>query len=362
MGGFFKRGWLLFILIILGVLLVVISVFRFYSYNKPKSNSTEKDKKTIKIGLSMDSLVVERWQTDRDVFVAKARELGADVIVQKANNNTEEQIRQVKYLIDEGVDVLVIIPHDSDAFAYLVSMAKRKGIKVIAYDRLIKNASSDLYVSFDNELVGKLIAKAIVEKVPNGNYVIINGGSEDSNAHYYEKGAMEILKPYIEDKRIKIIKEVWANDWREDVAYNTVDSVLESGENIDGIICGNDGLAEAAIKALSERRLAGKVVVGGQDASLSGCQRIVEGTQQATVYKPIGNLAIKAAEYAVSLANGEFPVTNEKIFDGKEYIPFHMEKPILVDKANMVDVVVKDNFHTIDEIYKNIPKEQWPKQ
>ena len=104
------------------------------------------------------------------------------MLVQNANNDNEEQMRQVRYLIEQGIDILVIIPHDAEASAESVRMAKKAGIKVIAYDRLIRNAGADLYISFDNVKVGEYKAKALLERVPKGNYVIIRGAPTDYNS------------------------------------------------------------------------------------------------------------------------------------------------------------------------------------
>ena len=110
----------------------------------------------IKIGLSMDSLRVERWQKDRDIFTAEAEKLGAEVIVQSADGDERRQNEQAENMITQGVDVLVVIPKDSVAAAQIVQAAHAEGIKVVAYDRLIRESSPDLYISFDNEQVGYL--------------------------------------------------------------------------------------------------------------------------------------------------------------------------------------------------------------
>lgn len=338
--------------------LFTIGIFAYYKFNAGKK-ITAKD---IKIGLSLDSLVVERWQTDRDIFVAKVKQLGGDVIVQSANNDTVDQIDQIKFLISQKIDVLVVIAHDSDALSNIISKAKRQGIKVIAYDRPINKADVDLYISFDNTKVGELMAETLKSKVPKGNYIIINGSKEDYNTHYVNQGFKKYLSPEIQNGDIKIISEVWANSWKEEDAYNCVEDAILKGKKIDAIMCGNDTLAEAAIKALSERRLAGSVYIAGQDAALSGCQSIVEGTQTMTVYKPIRILAQEAGEYAIKLAKGEKINTNSKISDGVYTVPFQMETPISVNKNNMMDIVVKDNFHSKEEIYRNLPLDQWPKE
>ncbi|WP_154651915.1 substrate-binding domain-containing protein, partial [Megasphaera massiliensis] len=125
----------------------------------------------IKIGFSLDTLQEERWQKDRDLFKAAAQKLGADVEVLAANSDDAKQIAQAESLISQGVDILVVVPHNAEATAAIVEKAHEAGIKVLAYDRLIKNSDVDLYVSFDNERVGEMQAEAIVAKAPKGKYV-----------------------------------------------------------------------------------------------------------------------------------------------------------------------------------------------
>lgn len=355
----FKRYNLFFKCLFLIILMLVALIF-VYPRLIEKKPVVKSDGK-IKIGFSLDSLVVERWQYDRDIFLAKAKELGAETIVQNASGDSDEQINQIKFLIDQNVDVLVIVPNDSEALTSVVGVAKKKGIKVISYDRLIKNANTDLYVCFDNEKVGKLMGQAIVKKVPHGNYVIVNGNDRDNNAVLFNAGYKKVLQPYIHSGDIKIVKEVWARGWNEEIAYKCVEGVIASGVKIDAIIAGNDRLAEAAIQILAEHRLAGKVAVVGGDASLAGCQRIAEGSQLMTVYKPINALAQNAAEAAVKMAKGEKVTTTKIMNDGTYDIPIIMEPSMAVDNSNMVETIVNSNFHRLEDIYRNIPKSKWPK-
>ncbi len=126
--------------------------------------------KEVKIGMAIDDLRLERWQKDRDIFVKKAESLGAKVFVQSANGNEETQMSQIENMINRGVDVLVIIPYNGQVLSNVVKEAKQEGIKVLAYDRMINDADIDFYISFDNEKVGELQAKALVDIVPQGNY------------------------------------------------------------------------------------------------------------------------------------------------------------------------------------------------
>src|SRR5262245_57871662 len=139
------------------------------------------------IGLSLDTLREERWQRDRDLFVARCEELGARVLVQAANNNEAVQNAQAENLLTQGVDVLVVAPHNSKTAATIVESAHRSGVPVIAYDRLINDSDVDLYVSFDNERVGELQASYAVQRVPRGRYVVIGGSPADNNALLFHK-------------------------------------------------------------------------------------------------------------------------------------------------------------------------------
>lgn len=317
-----------------------------------------KDK--IVIGMVIDGLVIERWQKDRDIFVSKAKELGAEVIVRNANEDTDRQVEQIYAIIEEGIDCLVIIPYDKDGLTQCVKAAKKKGIPVISYDRLIRNADVDAYIAFDSVKVGQMMAGALYEKVPEGNYIIINGSQKDNNSFLFNNGFKKSLQEGLDSGKINILDEVWSEDWREEEAYNTVGRAIEAGREIRAVIGGNDRLAEGAIKVLSENRLLNKVVVVGHDAELSACQRIVEGTQLATVYKPIKVLAEGAAELAVNMATGKKIDYTHTIDDGKFPVSTIQYDPILVTKDNMVETVIRDGFHTMEEVYRNIPKSEWP--
>ncbi|OUM99718.1 MAG: D-xylose ABC transporter substrate-binding protein [Paenibacillaceae bacterium ZCTH02-B3] len=315
----------------------------------------KKDDGKILIGLSMDTLQEERWQRDRDLFVAKAKELGAEVEVQSANSDDAKQIAQAESLISQGVDVLVVIPHDAEATAAIVEKAHAAGVKVIAYDRLIKNSDVDLYVSFDNERVGQMQAEAIVKLVPKGKYVYIGGSETDNNAHLFKKGAFDVLQPYIERGDIEIVYDQWTKDWNPAVAMANMENALTANNNqIDAVVAANDGTAGGVIQALAAQGLAGKIPVSGQDAELAACQRIVEGTQTMTVYKPIKLLAEKAAELAVAMAKGEQIQTDRTVHNGKIDVPSILLDPISVDKTNIDQTVIADGFHSREDVYKNV--------
>lgn len=337
-------------LIIAGVCIVLLAACNKTSTNKFLEEQVANDR--IQIGLSFDSFVIERWQRDRDVFVSTAKELGADVNVQTASGGVKEQIDQIEYFIEKNMDVIVIIPIDSELIKDVVLKAKQKGIKIIAYDRLIKDANVDLYISFDNEKVGKLMGEAIIANTPQkGKISVIFGSQTDHNVMQVEKG----FEKAIARTSLEIVHKDYAQGWLAEEAFAAVNNTLEIDNYIDGLVCGNDDLASQAIKALSEHRLAGKVCVVGQDADLNACQRIVEGTQTMTVYKSIEKLAKHAAQYAVMLGKGEeIPVTTT-FFDGSFEIPYKKLEPIAVTKENIDKVIIDGGFHLKEEVYLNIP-------
>ncbi|RKD33180.1 sugar ABC transporter substrate-binding protein [Thermohalobacter berrensis] len=360
MGNFKKdyRQGIIILLITIFVILVVINIKSLFQNDHiAQSNHTSEDKEDnkIKIGFSLGTLKEERWLKDRDILMAKVRELGAEILVQNANNNDNDQIKQVKYLLEQNIDVLIIVPNDLIKASYAVELAKRKGVKVISYDRLVLNSDIDMYISFDNIKVGKLMAQYVLNKAPKGNYVIVNGPESDNNTNMIKEGYDEILRPKIQQGDIKIICEERAPNWMKEYAFKVVDKLLQKGKKIDAIIAGNDGLADGIIEALSEHRLAGKIPVVGQDADLAACQRVVEGTQLMTVYKPIEKLAHATAKVAISLARGESIDIEKTIYNGKYHIPYYVINPIAVDKYNIDDTVIKDGFHMKDDVYRNLP-------
>lgn len=316
----------------------------------------------IKIGFSMATLKEERWYIDRDDFLAEAKKLDADVLVDVAYDSADVQLKQVKELIAQGIDVLVIIPHDAVNAAAAVTMAKDAGIKVISYDRLILGANVDLYISFDNVKVGELQAQAMVKAMPKGNYVIVDGPATDYNTVMIGQGINAVLAPYIESGNITVIKEFATADWMSDQASDGMNKLLQNNTRIDAVIAENDSLAGGVINTLSEYHLVPHVPVVGMDADLAACQRVAEGQQLMTVYKPIYKLASAAVDFAVKMAKGEEINVSGVISDGRYNVPFYAIPPIPVNKDNMVDTVIKDGFHQMSEVYLNVPKALWPEQ
>ncbi|MDP4182315.1 MAG: substrate-binding domain-containing protein, partial [Bacillota bacterium] len=252
------------------------------------ASSKNKIKNKIKVGFLVDALWEERWARDMELFTANARALKADVFTKSAGGKKDLQEKMAKELIKQGVDVLVVVPNSSESAKSIVDIAHKYNIKVVAYDRMIRDCQLDYYVSFDSKKVGELQANYLVKKYPKGNYILVGGSEEDDNAKLLNAGQHSVLDPYIKRGDIRIVSEKWTEGWDPAIAYANVSAALiENDNNITAVLASNDGCAGTAFQALSEHKLAGRTGLTGQDADIAACQRIVEGTQSMTVYKPI---------------------------------------------------------------------------
>jgi D-xylose transport system substrate-binding protein len=243
-----------------------------------------------------------------------------------------------------------------------VDSAKRENVPVLAYDRLVRNSDVDFYISFDNVKVGELQARYLLDRAPKGNYVLIGGSPTDNNARMFREGQMNVLTPAISRGDVHVVADQWAKDWLPSEALrHTENALTQAQNNVVAIVASNDSTAGGAIQALEEQGLAGKVFVSGQDADLAGCQRVVAGTQSMTVYKPIAPLASRGAEIAVSLARHEPLQPNGKVNNGFKDVPAILLEPIVVDKNNIVQTVIADGFVRLQDVFRNVPPDQWPK-
>ncbi len=360
-----KKTWIIPILSILIIIIVCLIITRkpvqTYKTSISSLNDYTSDTGKIQIGCSFDSFILERWQRDRDVFVAAASELGADVNVQNANGSMSEQVAQLDYFIDKQVDVIVIVMVSSDEntedLKAAITRAKKSGIPVVAYDRLVLDAQADLYISFDNEEVGRLMAEHMKEHLNSeGTILQICGPLTDNNVYQTLNGFSQV----IDNSNIFISKTYYSEGWQGEKGFSYTNEYLNSNPAPLGIMCGNDNIAGNAIKALSEHRLAGNICVVGQDADLDACQRIVEGTQCMTVYKPVDQLARRAAELSIDLATGKDISITNTINDGTYDIPYECLTPIAVTKENMDDIIT-GIFHEPGDIYLNVRNEQTTK-
>jgi len=316
----------------------------------------------VRIGFSMDTLKEERWQRDKALVEQRCQEVGAQCEVQVANGDDAVQTKQADNLLTKGVDVLIVAPHNGQVAASIVEAAHRQGVPVISYDRLIRNAEVDLYVSHQVVKIGQMQAQYALDHAPKGNYVLIFGSQTDNNALLLKDGQMSVLQPAVDKGQIKIVTQQFAREWLASEALRIMEDALTKNNNdIQAVVASNDGTAGGAISALPPQ-LVGKVLVTGQDAALDAVQRIVEGKQTMTIYKPIQPLAFAAVDSAMKLARGEKVETKDKVNNGKIDVPAILFEPVVVDKNNVMQTVIKDGYHKLEDVFKNVPRDQWPKQ
>jgi len=261
-------------------------IFLIITFFLSCSGKDETELEIIKIGFSAasETFLLERWDRDIKIFMNTAKELGAEVIFAKSPGNALDQIPQIQYLLKQEIDVLVVIPQDKALLGGVIQKTIDRGIPVLSYDRPIMDVPITGYVSFDNVEVGRLLSGSLTEKVPRGNYIIVNGSIHDNNSYQVNRGVHEILDPKVLKGDINIIDEIWLEHWSYDEALIEIGKVLDRTENIHAISAANDLIAQAAIRLLSERQLAGKIAVVGQDADLVSCQSIIVDIQQSLIH------------------------------------------------------------------------------
>lgn len=195
------------------------------------------------------------------------------------------------------------------------------------------------------------MAKYLLQQSPSGNYVFILGNPKDYNTYQIKEGYRKILSPFINSDHIKILLEDYCYKWKKEYAYEYVAKLLQAGKRIDAILAQNDSLAEGAVSALAEKRLAGKIPVVGQDAELSACKRIINGYQLMTIYKPIKKLSELTIEISEKLIKKE-KLPSSKNYINNEYktVPAYLDEPIAITKNN-IKLIIEEGFRSYEEIF-----------
>jgi D-xylose transport system substrate-binding protein len=322
---------------------------------------------TFKIGMSYGTAYMERNKREQAIMqdyiktLEETEGIKVELSVQYANDDAAKQQTQCETMLSSGVQVLMVYPTDGEAAATIVNEAHQQNVPVMAYDNLIMNSDLDYYCSFDSVEVGRLIATALLEAAPTGNYLILNGEPTYNNAKLVKTGFHEVLDPVAAKGDIKIIGEQDCLGWTAEQALDHTENALTANNNnIAAIATAYDGMAGGAVEALSAQGLSGKVAVGGQDGELTACQRIVEGTQLVTVYKDVQSLAKIAIETSIKIIKGEQIETNGTINNGKKDVPAVMPEIYSVNKDNMKKIIIDSGYQKLEDVYANIPKSEWP--
>ncbi|MET9463671.1 substrate-binding domain-containing protein [Streptomyces sp. NPDC006544] len=322
-----------------------------------KDSSAAVNGSAIKVGLLLPENQTARYEKfDKPLIEKAVADLTAgkgEVVYANAKQDATTQNSQVDTMITNKVNVLIIDAVDSKAIAGSVKKAKEAGIPVVAYDRLAEGPI-DAYTSFDNEEVGKVQGKALLEalgdKAKDGQIVMMNGSVTDPNAKLFKQGAHSVL-----DGKVNVAKEYDTVEWKPENANTNMAAALSAvgKDKIVGVYSANDGMAGGIITALKAANLSPLPPVTGQDAELAGVQRIVAGEQFMSVYKPYAPEAEAAAKMAVALAKGDpIATTATAKVDSPttKGVPSLLIPVISLTKANIKDTVIRDNVYTADEI------------
>src|ERR687898_755549 len=301
-----------------------------------------------------DSKSSVRWETVDRPFLAEAfKAAGVEATIQNAEGDKSTQQQQAEQAITNGAKVILLVNLDSGSGAAIAANAKSQDVKVIDYDRLTLKGDSDYYVSFDNEAVGKLQGEGLVEcmgdKSP-ANIAVLNGSPTDNNATLFKNGYDAVINEKFESGDWKKVDDQSVPDWDNQKALTIFEQMLQkSGNKIDGVLAANDGLGNAAISAIKQRKLP-QIPVTGQDATLQGIQNIVAGDQCMTVYKAIKKEADAAAKLAIALAKGETPSAPDTINNETKDVPSVFLDPVAVTKDNIGEYLGEPDFPKKEEI------------
>lgn len=307
------------------------------------------DPGAVKIALLLPESKTARYESsDRPNFEEKIDELGNyQVLYSNADQDPSKQQAQAEAALASGVSVLVLDPVDSSAAVSIVAAANAQGVPVVAYDRLPSGGKLAYYVSFDNENIGLLQARALTDKLDadaaGKGLLMLNGSPTDPNAVLFKKGAHSVF----DSSDLTVLNEFDTPDWSPDKAQDWVaGQITQFTGEISAIYAGNDGTAGGAIAALKAANVSPLPLVSGQDAELAGIQRIVSGDQYLTIYKAMRAQAELAAEVAVKLAKGE-KVAGPTDIEGT---PATLLDAVVVTKENIMQTVVADGVFTVAEI------------
>src|SRR4051812_17312973 len=317
--------------------------------------STTSGNKAQKVGVLLpDTKSSVRWESfDRPLLQAAFKSAGVPVTIDNAQGDKSTQQQQAEQLITNGAKVLLLTNLDSGSGAAIEANAASRGVKVIDYDRLTLKGNADYYVSFDNEKVGQLQGHGLVNCLGNLNgqsIAELNGSPTDNNATLFAKGYNSVLDPLYSSGKLKKAADQSVPDWDNQKALTIFEQMLQkTGNKIQGVLAANDGLGNAAISALKQRKLP-QIPVTGQDATLQGIQNIVNGDQCMTVYKAIKKEADAAAKIAIALVNGETPDVSDTINNGTKDIPAQFETPVAVTKDNIKEYIGEPDFPKQEDI------------
>lgn len=324
------------------------------------------------IGIAMPTKSSERWISDGNNVVKNLEAKGYKTKLVYGEDDPDTQVSQIENLITQGVKGLIIAAIDNKSLNNVLQEAADAHIPVIAYDRLILGTKNvDYYASFDNTKVGEEQAHYIVDKLGLNsgkgpfNIELFAGSNDDNNTKYFFNGAMSVLKPYMDSKKLVVrsgqtaLNQVTTLRWDGATAQKRMDDILTSSyksQHVDAVLSPYDGISIGVLSSLKSDGYGSKSnplpVITGQDAELASVKSIIAGEQTQTVYKDTRKLAQVAATMVDDALNGKKPQVNDtKTYDnGTKVVPAYLLQPVSVDKSNYADVLVKGGYYTDAEL------------
>ncbi|MDT0434987.1 MULTISPECIES: multiple monosaccharide ABC transporter substrate-binding protein [Streptomyces] len=324
------------------------------------------------IGIAMPTKSSERWIGDGNNVVRDLKALGYKTKLVYGEDDPDQQVSQIENLITQGVKGLIIAAIDNKSLNNVLQQAADAKIPVISYDRLILGTKNvDYYASFDNTKVGELQANFIVDKLglKDGkgpfNIELFAGSNDDNNTRYFFGGAMSVLQPYIDSKKLVVksgqtrLTQVTTLRWDGTTAQKRMEDLLTSSYKtgkVDAVLSPYDGISIGIISALKSDGYGSKdkplPVITGQDAELASVKSIISGQQTQTVYKDLRKLAKVAASMIDDSLNGKKPEVNDtKTYDnGTKVVPAYLLEPVSVDKSNYTKELVDTGYYKASEL------------
>ncbi|MEI2300112.1 multiple monosaccharide ABC transporter substrate-binding protein [Ensifer sp. MJa1] len=328
------------------------------------------DKGTV--GISMPTKTSTRWISDGETMEKLFKEAGYTPDLQFADDDIPNQLAQIENMVTKGAKVLVIGAIDGTTLSDILQKAHDSGVKVIAYDRLIRDSGNvDYYATFDNFQVGVQQATSLVQglKLDGAtepkNIELFGGSPDDNNAFFFYDGAMSVLQPLIDSGKIVVksgqkgMDQVGTLRWDGAVAQARMENLLSSNytdAKVDGVLSPYDGLSIGIISALKGVGYGSgdmpMPVVTGQDAELPSVKSILAGEQYSSIFKDTRELAKVTVGMVNAIMEGKEPEVNDtKTYEnGVKVVPSYLLKPVAVDKSNVKDVLVSSGYYTEDQI------------
>ncbi|MBO4688344.1 MAG: sugar-binding protein [Clostridiales bacterium] len=322
-----------------------------------------------KVGISMPTKLLRRWDEDGKNLKRQLEEDGYTVDLQYADNDVSIQNSQIESMINSGCKVLVIAPIDGFSLGNVVEEAQAANIPVIAYDRLIWDTEGvTYYASFDNYMAGLIQGEYIRQNLDldysDGPYnlEIFAGDPGDFNAVFFYSGAMDVLRPYIDSGKLVVrsgqvdFQDVATSAWRTEDAQNRMDAIISSfysdGAVLDAVLCSNDSTALGVTNSLEAMYVGNYPVITGQDCDLANMKNILNGKQSMSVFKDTRSLVDRTVLMVEQILTGaEVEINDTSTYNnGVINVPSFLVAPIFADKNNYKEVLIDSGYYTEDQL------------